>query len=177
MNNLQELIEIMNTFYRENKSKILPPEIMKEYYIHIFLTTFEISNEIMNISFIDIMCMDSKWQVGYSGTVNLDLDIDNKPNDDSSWRVEELLNEEIISSPIEIKKQELTNQINEKYTPMSIRDKEQIINMLSSAMEKMDFVKDSKKSVADIVSEIGKITGEAAQIIGFRRYYLGESNS
>ena len=39
------------------------------------------------------------------------------------------------------------------------------------------FVKDSKKSVSDIVSEIGKITGEAAQIIGFRRYYLGESNS
>lgn len=39
------------------------------------------------------------------------------------------------------------------------------------------FVKDSKRSVADIVSEIGKITGEAAQIISFRRYYLGESNS
>jgi elongation factor Ts len=39
------------------------------------------------------------------------------------------------------------------------------------------FVKDSKKSVAEIVSEIGKLTGEAAQIIGFRRYYLGESNS
>ena len=75
LDNLQELLDLMKMFYMNNKSKKLPPEIMKEYYIHIFLTTFEVSNKIENISFIDIMCMESKWQVGYSGTVNLDLDI------------------------------------------------------------------------------------------------------
>jgi elongation factor Ts len=38
------------------------------------------------------------------------------------------------------------------------------------------FVKDSKKTVADVVKDIAKASGEAAQIISFRRYFLGESN-
>jgi len=36
------------------------------------------------------------------------------------------------------------------------------------------FVKDSKKTVNDILTEIGKLTGEPASVISFRRYFLGE---
>ena len=36
------------------------------------------------------------------------------------------------------------------------------------------FVKDSKKTVKDILTEIGKLTGESVNIISFRRYFLGE---
>ncbi|MEY5131659.1 MAG: hypothetical protein RL734_1726 [Bacteroidota bacterium] len=36
------------------------------------------------------------------------------------------------------------------------------------------FVKDSKKTVKDILAEIGKLTGESASVISFRRYFLGE---
>lgn len=36
------------------------------------------------------------------------------------------------------------------------------------------FVKDSKKTVNDILNEIAKLTGEPANVISFRRYFLGE---
>ncbi|MFM6956389.1 MAG: translation elongation factor Ts [Ignavibacteria bacterium] len=36
------------------------------------------------------------------------------------------------------------------------------------------FVKDSKKTVNDILNEITKLTGEPASVISFRRYFLGE---
>lgn len=36
------------------------------------------------------------------------------------------------------------------------------------------FVKDSKKTVNDILSEIAKLTGEQASVLSFRRYFLGE---
>jgi len=36
------------------------------------------------------------------------------------------------------------------------------------------FVKDSKKTVNDILNEIAKLTGETASVISFRRYFLGE---
>ncbi|MBM4151522.1 MAG: elongation factor Ts [Ignavibacteria bacterium] len=36
------------------------------------------------------------------------------------------------------------------------------------------FVKDSKKTVNDILNEIGILTGEPASVISFRRYFLGE---
>ena len=36
------------------------------------------------------------------------------------------------------------------------------------------FVKDSKKTVNDILNEIAKLTGESASVISFRRYFLGE---
>lgn len=36
------------------------------------------------------------------------------------------------------------------------------------------FVKDSKKTVNDILNEIAKLTGEPASVISFRRYFLGE---
>lgn len=38
------------------------------------------------------------------------------------------------------------------------------------------FVKDSKKTVADVVAEIAKASGEPAQLLSFRRFFLGESN-
>ncbi|MGA1277589.1 MAG: translation elongation factor Ts [Candidatus Kapaibacteriota bacterium] len=36
------------------------------------------------------------------------------------------------------------------------------------------FVKDSKKTVNDILNEIAKLTGEQASVLSFRRYFLGE---
>ncbi|MFM7340375.1 MAG: translation elongation factor Ts [Bacteroidota bacterium] len=36
------------------------------------------------------------------------------------------------------------------------------------------FVKDSKKTVNDIIGEIAKLTGEQASVLSFRRYFLGE---
>ncbi|MGA1435443.1 MAG: translation elongation factor Ts [Candidatus Kapaibacteriota bacterium] len=36
------------------------------------------------------------------------------------------------------------------------------------------FVKDSKKTVNDILNEIAKLTGEQANVLSFRRYFLGE---
>jgi len=36
------------------------------------------------------------------------------------------------------------------------------------------FVKDSKKTVNDILGEIAKLTGEQASVLSFRRYFLGE---
>ena len=69
------IIEVMTNFYKLDTNKINNSKLFKKYYIFIFKTLFDISTKIENISFIDMICMDCEWQVGYSGTVNLNLDI------------------------------------------------------------------------------------------------------
>ena len=46
-----------------------------EYLVQIF-TLLKKALIIQNCSFIDIINMDSKWQVGYSGTVNININIE-----------------------------------------------------------------------------------------------------
>jgi hypothetical protein len=70
-------IELDNTLYdfrqiNRNNMPIIPESIMKEYVVHIF-SELKRSLIIANCSFIDIINMNSKWQVGYSGTVNINM--------------------------------------------------------------------------------------------------------
>ena len=53
---------------------ILSPELYKEYF-RLICINFGIAESIMNCSFIDIISMDCEWQVGYSGTTNINLNI------------------------------------------------------------------------------------------------------
>ncbi len=55
----------------------LTKDFIQKYYIFLFVESgsFKVSSVIKNISFIDIINMNCKWQVGYSGTVNLNLKI------------------------------------------------------------------------------------------------------
>jgi hypothetical protein len=68
---------ILHEYKRFNIDTIpsIPPEIMKLYILNV-LNEFKESTIIKNCSFIDIINMDSVWQVGYSGTVNIDMDIE-----------------------------------------------------------------------------------------------------
>jgi hypothetical protein len=52
----------------------IPINVMELYLINIF-TKLKKSTIIKNCSFIDIINMESSWQVGYSGTVNIDMNI------------------------------------------------------------------------------------------------------
>jgi hypothetical protein len=47
-------------------------EIFYNYMLYL-LSKIKISTEIENCSFIDIMNLDTQWQVGYTGTVNMDI--------------------------------------------------------------------------------------------------------
>ncbi len=51
---------------------VIPENIMREYMVHIF-SQLKKSLIIKNCSFIDLINMDSRWQVGYSGTVNINM--------------------------------------------------------------------------------------------------------
>jgi hypothetical protein len=53
----------------------IPINVMELYLINIF-TKLKKSTIIKNCSFIDIINMESSWQVGYSGTVNIDMNIE-----------------------------------------------------------------------------------------------------
>jgi hypothetical protein len=53
---------------------VLNRKMMYIYYI-LITTDVIIPTNIMNCSFIDIINMDVMWQIGYSGTVNIDLDV------------------------------------------------------------------------------------------------------
>jgi hypothetical protein len=55
-----------------NNMPVIPEPIMSEYIIQVF-TLLKKALIIQNCSFIDIINMDSKWQVGYSGTVNINM--------------------------------------------------------------------------------------------------------
>ncbi len=54
---------------------VIPENIMKQYFKIVFLN-FKKSEIVMNCSFIDIINAESLWQVGYSGTVNINMDIE-----------------------------------------------------------------------------------------------------
>ena len=64
--NIEEFIINYNKL--ENPS--INKELMFQYIVYILHKLYK-STEISNCSFIDIMYMKSKWQVGYSGTVNI----------------------------------------------------------------------------------------------------------
>lgn len=55
----------------------IPRAFLYEYYMFIFNVSgvFKISTIIKNISFIDVINMNCHWMIGYSGTVNISLDI------------------------------------------------------------------------------------------------------
>jgi hypothetical protein len=77
-----ELDNILYDFRQINKDNmpIIPEIIMKEYAVHIF-SELKKSLIIGNCSFIDIINMNSKWQVGYSGTVNINMNFPVIQND------------------------------------------------------------------------------------------------
>ncbi len=53
---------------------IISPKLFQEYF-HLICINFGIADNILNCSFIDIISMDCEWQVGYSGTTNINLNI------------------------------------------------------------------------------------------------------
>jgi hypothetical protein len=70
-NTLHEKIALMKQNYTEY---ILPVEWFIKY-LYTFANEIKRTEEIMNCSFIDIMQMPCVWQVGYSGTVKMDMNI------------------------------------------------------------------------------------------------------
>ena len=60
--------------YNITNVPIIPLHVMQLYLVNIF-TKLKKSTIIKNCSFIDIINMESSWQVGYSGTVNIDMNI------------------------------------------------------------------------------------------------------
>lgn len=59
------------------ENPIIPKSFLYEYYMFIFNISgvFKISSVIKNISFVDVINMNCHWMVGYSGTVNVSLNI------------------------------------------------------------------------------------------------------
>ncbi len=55
-----------------NDMPVIPENIMREYLLSVF-RELKKALIIQNCSFIDIINMNSKWQVGYSGTVNINM--------------------------------------------------------------------------------------------------------
>jgi hypothetical protein len=72
--NYSSLSDILYQF-KIKKSNKIPANIFLEYLYVVFSELNE-STIIKNCSFIDIINMNSKWQVGYSGTVNVNLEIE-----------------------------------------------------------------------------------------------------
>ncbi len=72
LKNVDDLDE--NLYLQETmESKIsLPKEYIKEYILLLF-SSYNESKTIRNCSFIDIINKKSTWQIGYSGTVNIDI--------------------------------------------------------------------------------------------------------
>ena len=67
---LKDKIKIL----RKTSPIIISPKLFQEY-LHMICINFGIADSIMNCSFIDIISMDCDWQVGYSGTTNINLNI------------------------------------------------------------------------------------------------------
>ncbi len=65
---MMKKIEV-NENYRQRMKNIVKD------YIRVIFLNYNISSEIKNISFIDMCNLDCFWQVGYTGTVNIKLDI------------------------------------------------------------------------------------------------------
>ena len=68
--NIEEIYDNISIEIKKN----IPLELIKKYFILIFLK-FKESTEIKNCSFIDIINKKTIWQVGYSGTVNINMNI------------------------------------------------------------------------------------------------------
>ena len=75
--NFSSLEDILYQFNQKNYSKSIhiSPNVFLEY-LHVVFYELNESTLIKNCSFIDIINMNSKWQVGYSGTVNVNLEIE-----------------------------------------------------------------------------------------------------
>jgi hypothetical protein len=71
LNDNEVLIYLRNN---QNIQYVISREIFIKY-LHIISSGIEISSEIKNCSFIDIMQMNSIWQVGYTGTVEMKLNV------------------------------------------------------------------------------------------------------
>jgi len=67
---LKDKIKIL----RKTKPIIISPKLFQEY-LHLICINFGIADNILNCSFIDIISMECDWQVGYSGTTNINLNI------------------------------------------------------------------------------------------------------
>jgi hypothetical protein len=82
----EDLETFLYKFNLINKKIGIPENIMIQYLKLIFFN-FKKSEIVQNCSFIDIINMDSFWQVGYSGTVNIDMNI--KPlNDITKYNIQ-----------------------------------------------------------------------------------------
>ncbi len=118
----------------EDKMKIQLEDIIT--YFELLFNSFKESTSIINCSFIDIINKSSKWQVGYSGTVNIDIepfrennkydniipDLDEEINvrnaiEEKEYAVNiipdnvELLIKELKSTSIELIKNDLLNEL------------------------------------------------------------------
>jgi hypothetical protein len=69
-----DLDHFLNKFRSiENKDAPDIPDYIMKMYLKVVCSYLTKSNIVKNCSFIDIINMDSEWQVGYSGTVNIDF--------------------------------------------------------------------------------------------------------
>ncbi len=59
-----------------SERKVGIPENIMILYLKLIFLNFKKSEIVMNCSFIDIINAESIWQVGYSGTVNIDMNIE-----------------------------------------------------------------------------------------------------
>ena len=73
----EDLNTVLYRFRKMNINDIpaIPVDIMKEYLKLIFSNYLK-SDIVLNCSFIDIINHNVLWQVGYSGTVNIDFNIE-----------------------------------------------------------------------------------------------------
>ncbi len=77
INNFISLEDVLYKFNEKINNKIysIPANVFLEY-LYVVLSELNESTIIRNCSFVDIINMNSKWQVGYSGTVNVNLEIE-----------------------------------------------------------------------------------------------------
>jgi hypothetical protein len=136
-----------------DKKISLSIELIKEYFVLLF-SNYNESLSIRNCSFIDIINKKSTWQVGYSGTVNIDINIfpgnpiDNYnkiiPDPDEMFNVRNGIkgNEKAINISIE--------DINELLHQLKTRRLQDIDNKLLTELIKFDVIIDCCALFKDI---------------------------
>ena len=78
LKHLYEVYNIDSFNFNVNNIKNPVTGIENKYmldYINLIFNKYQISTAIRNISFIDVLYAQYKWQIGYSGTVNIDMNI------------------------------------------------------------------------------------------------------
>lgn len=73
LSTLNVLLDSIKDFNHDGEDKLKQRYEIFIIYISMIMSSIKESTEIKNTSFYDIMNMDSLWQVGYSGTVNIIL--------------------------------------------------------------------------------------------------------